>query len=81
MKEKVMLTVKGVYEHGRIKMIQDIKFNKTINVLITFLEDFEIQNVPPKKEKSFSFKKSKRLLKNFNGSLSKAVLDERRSQL
>jgi len=76
-----MLTVKGVYEHGRIKMIQDIKFNKTINVLITFLEDFEIQNVPPKKEKSFSFKKSKRLLKNFNGSLSKAVLDERRSQL
>lgn len=76
-----MLTVKGIYDHGRIKMIQDVKFDKTINVLITFLEDFEIQNVIQKREKSFSFKKSKKLLKNYKGSLSQAVLDERRSQL
>ncbi|MBC8184838.1 hypothetical protein H8E88_27415 [candidate division KSB1 bacterium] len=76
-----MLTVKGVYDHGRIKMIHDVKFDKTINVLITFLEDFEIQNVIPKREKTFSFKKSKKLLKNYKGSLSQAVLDERRSQL
>ena len=81
MKGKIMPTVKGVYEHGRIKISQDVKLDKTINVLITFLEEFEILNVVPKREKSFSFKKSKKLLTNYKGSLSQAVLDERRSQL
>jgi len=73
-----MLTIKGVYDQGRIKLNQDVKFKKVINVLITFLEDADIQDQIPSRKNNFSFKKSKELLKNYKGSLSQAVLEERR---
>jgi len=42
-------------------------------------------DVPPKKKKLnlelFSFDKSKKILKNYKGSLSEAVIEERRSEL
>jgi len=76
-----MLTIKGVYDQGRIKFNQDVKFNKVINVLITFLEDSDVQDKMPSRKNTFSFKKSKELLKNYKGSLSQAVVEERRSHV
>ena len=76
-----MLTVKGVYDKGKIKLDQDVKFNKVVNVLITFLEDSDIQDKIPSRKNTFSFKKSKELLKNYKGSLSQAVVEERRSHV
>ena len=52
-----MLTIKGVYDQGRIKLNQDVKFKKVINVLITFLEDADIQDQIPSRKNNFSFKK------------------------
>ena len=76
-----MLTVKGVYDQGKIKLNQDVKFNKVINVLITFLEDPDKQDEIQSRKNNFSFKESKELLKSYKGSLSQAVLEERRSDV
>ncbi len=76
-----MLTVKGVYDRGVVKLDQDVKIKKAVNVLITFLDDSEIQHEIPPKRNDFSFRKSKELLKNYKGSLSQAVLEERRSHV
>jgi len=76
-----MLTVKGVYDQGKIKLNQDVKFKKVINVLITFLEDSDVQDKMSPIKNTFSFKKSKELLKNYKGSLSQAVVEERRSHV
>ncbi len=77
-----MLTVKGIYKEGVVILPENVKFDKEIDVLVTFLE--EIEQKPPQKKSiknRFSFKKSQSLLKNCKGSLSEAVIEERRSQL
>ncbi len=73
-----MLTVKGVYDQGKIKLSQDVKFKKVTNVLITFPEDSDTEEIAPLKKATYSFKKSRQLLKDYKGSLSQAVVEERR---
>jgi hypothetical protein len=79
-----MLTVKGIYKNGEIKLLNNVIFDTQMDVLITFLDDNEINN-EKKSEKftktKFSFKKSRELLSNYKGSLSEAIIEERRSQL
>lgn len=74
-----MLAVQGVYKNGKILLKEKIKTDKPINVIVTFMEDVELP-VPGKPDlKKFSFNRSKELLKNYKGSLSNAVIEERRS--
>ncbi|MCU0287990.1 MAG: hypothetical protein MUF15_16555 [Acidobacteria bacterium] len=39
-----MLSLKGVYNHGQIKLDQTIESDREIPVIITFLDDFEEGN-------------------------------------
>ncbi len=72
-----MLSVKGTYKNGRVR--EEIKTEKPIDVIVTFLEEVKT----PVEEKldlgKFSFKKAKKLLESYKGSLSEAIIEERRS--
>ncbi len=74
-----MLAVKGVYKDGIVIFQEKIKTEKPVNVIITFLEEVKA----PVEEKidinKFSFKKARKLLESYKGSLSEAIIEERRS--
>jgi hypothetical protein len=76
-----MLTIKGIFKGGEIKLHQEVKFDKQVDVLVTFLDDVEAKTKKPAGKKVYSFKASRNLLKDYKGSLSDAVVEERRSQL
>ncbi len=73
-----MLSVKGTYKDGRVIIQEGIKTEKPIRVIVTFLEEVKT----PVEEKldisKFSFKKAKKLLESYKGSLSDAIIEERR---
>lgn len=74
-----MLSVKGTYKDGRVIIQEEIKAEKPVNVIVTFLEEVKM----PVKEKldisKFSFKKARKLLESYEGSLSDAIIEERRN--
>ncbi len=76
-----MLAVRGIFENGEIKLLTSVESEKKVDVIITFLD--EVNSISEKKVdlSKFSFKKSRALLKNYKGSLSDAVIEERRSAL
>lgn len=76
-----MLTVKGSYKKGEVKLLSNVEFDTQMDVLITFLDDVEIIKKEKPIKKKFSFKKSRELLSNYKGSLSESIIEERRSQL
>ncbi|MBI5788998.1 MAG: hypothetical protein HZA78_09110 [Candidatus Schekmanbacteria bacterium] len=76
-----MLAIKGVYKNGKLSLQKEIKTTKSVNVIVTFLEEIEpvvSQGVDLRK---FSFDKSRQLLKDYKGSFSDAVIEERRNEL
>jgi len=79
-----MLAVKGVYENGEIKLAEKPNVSKDVPVIVTFLDDTETDKKAIKKESkrlnldNFSFKRSRKILKDYQGSLSDAVIEERR---
>jgi hypothetical protein len=78
--ESVMLAIKGIYANGKIELQDKIKTKKPVPVIVTFLDDVE----RPENEKivldDFSFNKAKDTLKEYHGSISDAVIAERRSE-
>jgi hypothetical protein len=76
-----MLAIKGVYSNGKIQLQDKIKTGKPVPVIVTFLDEVEM----PVREKvgldSFSFGKARELLKDYHGSISDAVIEERRNEL
>lgn len=76
-----MLTVRGKYENGKIKLLTPIKTRKKADVIITFLEDVKIENEKKLDLSKFSFNKARNLLKHYKGNLSETVIEERRSSL
>lgn len=76
-----MLAVKGVYRDGRVVISREVKTDRPVNVVVTFLEEI-MEPVEKKLDiNKFSFKKAKELLGNFKGSLSDVIIEERRSAL
>ncbi|MCP4217327.1 MAG: hypothetical protein GY765_21970 [bacterium] len=77
-----MISVKGVYENGTIKLDEPLSTKKEIPVIVTFLEEIEEEPHQSDNQKieldDFSFKRSKEILKDFKGSLSDVVIEERR---
>ena len=85
-----MLALKGTYQNGFIKLDNPIKFDKPLKVIITFIDEqikFEYQlNINKTKDKtidlnSFSFMQSIEASKDFKGSFSDSIIEERRSEL
>lgn len=77
-----MIAVAGIYQNGQIKLEQEIPSQKPLKVIVTFLD--EPANTPEKRGlqwSDFSFDKSREALKNYKGSLSDAVIEERREAL
>jgi hypothetical protein len=76
-----MLTLVGTYINGYLKLDKEYTTEKPVKVIVTFLE--EVQNNSEKELvlADFSFSKSKKNLKNFKGSFSETVIEERRAEL
>jgi len=74
-----MLSVRGVYENGEVKLKEKITGSGEIPVIVTFLEDMEEEEPETIDLRAFSFEHSREILKDYLGSLSDAVIEERRS--
>jgi hypothetical protein len=72
-----MKTIKGIYYNGQLKLKSPLKTKKPLKVTVTFEEE-------PKKRlalSDFSFLESQELLKDYKGSFSDEVVEERRKAL
>jgi len=83
-----MLALAGTYYNGSIKLEKKMKSEKPLKIIITFIEEDTLRYTEDirKEEKKlkvadFSFLEAQELLKNFNGSLSKTVINERINSL
>ena len=68
-----------VYEDGKIQFIEEVKLNKPIEVLVTFLNNVDSPEVNHKKIdfNIFSFNKTKEILKKYKLNLSQTIIDDR----
>lgn len=83
-----MLSVKGTYHKGALKLEEEVPAENPRDVIVTFLEDEtrEAKNgktKPPVVNKrlttsDFSFREARDLTNDYKGSLSDAVIEERR---
>jgi len=74
-----MLSVRGLYEHGSVKLDEKVPISMETPVIVTFLEDVEEEETKRIDLRDFSFNRAKEILKDYKGSLSDAVIEERRS--
>jgi hypothetical protein len=75
-----MIQVSGTYDNGRITLYETIALDKPVKVMVTFLDD-QSRDYKRLTISDFGFSKSRELLKNVTGTLSDAVIEERRSLL
>ncbi len=76
-----MVAVVGTYQDGYVKLDRDISVKHPVKVIITFLEEVETFSEKGLSLSEFSFSKSREILKGYSGSLSDAVIEERRKEL
>ncbi len=74
-----MLSVKGIYKDRMVIFREKIKTEKPVNVIVTFLEEVKVPVEEKLDMSKFSFKKARKLLETYKGSLSEAIIEERRS--
>lgn len=74
-----MLSVKGIYSNGEIKLREKVSISKQTLVIVTFLEENEKDEPEKLNLNGFSFNRSREILKDFKGSLGDTVIEERRS--
>lgn len=72
-----MTTISGTYYNGQLKLEKPIKTKKPVKVTVTFEEESKIYLVLS----DFSFLESQELLKDYKGSFSDEVIEERRKAL
>jgi hypothetical protein len=76
-----MIAVNGTYENGIIRIDRRIQAKKNVKVIVTFLDE-ELHNDSKRlKIKDFSFLKSREKSKRYKGSLSEAVIEDRKAEL
>lgn len=74
-----MIALRGVYNNGTIVLREKIETVTPVEVIVTFLDDVKAPVTQKMDLSRFSFMKSRELLKEYSGSLSDAVIEERRS--
>jgi hypothetical protein len=72
-----MTTISGTYYNGQLKLDRPIKTKKPLKVTVTFEEESKIRLALS----DFSFLESQELLKDYTGSFSDEVIEERRKAL
>jgi hypothetical protein len=80
-KRKAMLAVNGIYENGIVRLEKQMQSQKTMRVIVTFLDDELTTKGTRLNVKDFSFLKSREKSKSFKGSLSDAVIEDRKAEL
>lgn len=73
-----MVAVIGTYEDGRVTFEHELSIPNKARVIVTFLDEVEPHSKKVLNLSNFSFAKTRALLKNFKGSLSEVVVEERR---
>lgn len=76
-----MLAVKGIYENGDIKLIENININTKQQVIVTFLDEEDKNNLKKIDFKTFNFLKAQKKLENYKGEFCDALIEERREEL
>jgi len=76
-----MVAVVGTYQNGYVKLDKDYSSNTPVKVIVTFLEDVQIQSDKGLTLTDFSFSKSQKNLENYKGSFSDTIVEERRLEL
>jgi hypothetical protein len=76
-----MLALKGIYENGTVILPFPVPVKRRVEVIVTFLEEIDDTTACKLDLKSFSFVKSREILKDYNGSFADAVIEERRSDV
>ena len=76
-----MVAVVGTYQNGYVKLDKDYSTSTPVKVIVTFLEDIQTQTEKGFSLSDFSFLKSQKNLKNYKGSFSDTVIEERRTEL
>ena len=77
-----MISVKGTYNNGIVKLKEKIPYKGSKEVIVTFLEAEEEKSNNKKFDiNSLSFKKTQKILKNLKSSLSEEIIKERRSYI
>lgn len=75
-----MVAVVGTYQNGVVKLDKEYISDNPIKVIVTFLEDVENQSKDGLSVSDFSFLESQKNLEHYSGSLSEAVIEERRKE-
>ncbi len=76
-----MVAVVGTYQNGYVKLDKEYSSHHPVKVIITFLEDVQDVSENRLSLSDFSFLESQNNLKNYQGSLSDVVIEERRAEL
>ena len=81
MNKKIMVAVVGTYQNGYVKLDRNYTSEDPVKVIVTFLEEVQNTSEEVLSLSDFSFSKSQTNLENYNGSLSEAVIEDRRRDL
>lgn len=76
-----MIAVNGIYENGNVILDRKIKTKNRVNVVVTFLEEGNLQSPKRLKSNDFSFKKSRESSNKYTGSLSDEVIEYRKAEI
>jgi hypothetical protein len=76
-----MIAVNGIYENGIVRLERRIQAQRTIKVIVTFLDEELTADTNRLNTKDFSFLKSREKSQRFKGSLSDAVIEDRKAEL
>lgn len=79
----MLVSVEGVYQDGQIHLDDTVSVQNDTKVIVTFLNEKRAAQPAPKRLTldDFSFRKSQKAMKDYKGSFSDAVIDERREAL
>jgi hypothetical protein len=80
-KSLIMITVNGVYENGIVRLDRKIRAKKKMKVIVTFLDEEQANEPKRLKIEDFSFLEAREKSKRFKGSLSDAVIEDRKSEI
>lgn len=75
-----MIAVVGTYQNGVLKLDKEFSSENPLRVIVTFLDDVQPSSKRPLSLSDFSFVQSQQNLENFKGSLSDALIEERRTE-
>lgn len=79
----MLVSVEGVYQDGLVHLNDEVSVQNHTKVIVTFLKEEKVESPTPKRLTldDFSFRKSQEALKDYKGSFSDAVIEERREAL